>query len=87
MHTPGEELIETDRRLILDKKDVDKASERMKIESARYAGEDKDGRPFVITADQAIQPTSDKPIVNIDGMKARLDLDRGAVAMAALKAR
>ncbi len=74
-----------DVSFILDKKEVDKAEERMKIEEARYAGEDKDGRPFVITAAQAIQPTSDEPIVNIDGMKARLDLERGTVAMAALK--
>lgn len=74
-----------DVSFILDKKQVDRAEERMKIESARYAGEDKDGRRFVITANEAIQPTSDQPIVNIDGMQARLDLERGAVAMAALK--
>ena len=74
-----------DVSFILDKKQVDRAEERMKIESARYAGEDKDGRRFVISANQAIQPTSDQPIVNIDGMQARLDLERGAVAMAALK--
>ena len=74
-----------DVSFILDKKQVDRAEERMKIESARYAGEDKDGRRFVITANEAIQPTSDQPIVNIDGMQARLDLERGPVAMAALK--
>ena len=74
-----------DVSFILDKNQVDKAEERMKIESARYAGEDNDGRSFVITADHAVQPTSDQPVVNIEGMKARLDLERGAVAMAALK--
>jgi lipopolysaccharide export system protein LptC len=74
-----------DVSFILDKKEVDKAGERMKIESARYAGEDNQGNRFVITADNAIQPSSDAPIVNIEGMQARLDLQQGAVAMAALK--
>jgi lipopolysaccharide export system protein LptC len=74
-----------DVSFILDKKEVDKASERMRIEQARYAGEDNDGKAFVITADRAIQPTSDQPIVNIEGMKAQLQLDSGTLAMAALK--
>ncbi len=75
----------TDVSFILDKKDVDKASERMRIEQARYAGEDDAGRKFVVTAERAIQPTSDQPIVNIEGMKANLQLANGPLAMAALK--
>ena len=76
---------EGDVSFILDKKDVEKAEERMRIESARYVGEDNDGNKFVIRADRAIQPTSDQPLVNIDGMRARLDLAGGPLGMAALK--
>ncbi len=76
---------EGDVSFILDKKDVEKAEERMRIESARYVGEDSSGNKFVIRAERAIQPTSDQPLVNIEGMRARLELDNGPLGMAALK--
>lgn len=72
---------------ILDKKEVEKANERMRIESARYTGEDAQGRRFVITADRAIQPTSDQPVVAIEGMRAKLGLDDGALGLAAARGR
>lgn len=78
---------EGDVSFILDKKDVERAEERMRIESARYVGEDNRGNKFIVRADRAIQPTSDQPLVNIEGMRARLDLANGPVAMAALKGR
>lgn len=70
---------------ILDKQKVDQADERMRIESARYTGEDDKGQQFVISADSAVQPTSDEPLVSIDGMKARINTVDGAVGLAALK--
>lgn len=73
-----------DVSFILDKKKVDKAEERMKIDSAKYVGQDNQGNKFLVSADRAVQPTSDKPVVNIEGMKARIDLSGGPVAMAAL---
>ncbi len=76
---------EGDVSFILDKKDVEKSEERMRIESARYIGEDNSGHKFIIRADRAIQPTSDQPLVNIMGVRARLDLADGPVGMAALK--
>lgn len=76
---------EGDVSFILDKKEVEKSQERMRIESARYVGEDNDGHKFVIRAERAIQPTSDQPLVNISGMRARLNLEDGPVGMAALK--
>lgn len=75
----------SDVSFILDKKDVDKANERMRIEKARYVGEDDNGRKFVVTAERAIQPTSDQPVVNIEGMKANLQLANGPLLMAAHK--
>jgi lipopolysaccharide export system protein LptC len=72
-----------DVSFILDKKGVDKAAERMRIETARYSGEDNKGNKFEITAQRAIQQSSDQPIVNIEGMMARLGLERGPVVIAA----
>ena len=72
-----------DVSFILDKKGVDKATERMRIEQARYAGEDNKGNKFVITADRAIQQSSDIPVVAIQGMKAELGLAQGPLMIVA----
>jgi lipopolysaccharide export system protein LptC len=76
-----------DISFILDKKGVDKAAERMRIESARYTGEDNKGNKFEITARHAIQRSSDQPIVNIEGMMARLALAQGPLVVAANQGR
>ena len=74
---------EDDVSFILDKNEVDKAAERMRIETARYSGEDNRGNKFEITAQRALQQSSDQPIVSIEGMMARLGLDQGPVTIAA----
>ena len=76
-----------DVSFILDKNEVDKAAERMRIETARYTGEDNKGNKFEITAQRAIQQSSDQPIVNIEGMMARLGLQQGPVTIAANQGR
>jgi lipopolysaccharide export system protein LptC len=76
-----------DVSFILDKKEVDRAAERMRIESARYTGEDNRGNKFEITARRAIQQSSDQPIVNIEGMMARLALMQGPLVIAANRGR
>ena len=76
-----------DVSFILDKKEVDKAPERMRIETARYSGEDDKGNKFEITAERAIQQSSDQPIVSIEGMQARLGLEQGPLLMAARQGR
>jgi lipopolysaccharide export system protein LptC len=76
-----------DVSFILDKKEVDKAAERMRIETARYSGEDNKGNKFEITAQRAVQQSSDQPIVNIEGMMARLGLAQGPVTIAANQGR
>lgn len=78
---------EDDVSFILDKKEVDKAAERMRIEAARYTGEDNRGNKFAITAQRAIQQSSDQPIVNIEGMMARLGLAQGPLTIAANQGR
>ena len=76
-----------DVSFILDKKEVDKAAERMRIETARYTGKDDKGNKFEITARRAIQQRSDQPIVDIEGMMARLGLAEGPLVMAANRGR
>ncbi|MEO7815410.1 MAG: LPS export ABC transporter periplasmic protein LptC [Sphingomicrobium sp.] len=74
-----------DVSFILDKKGVDKATERMRIESARYSGEDDKGNKFTITANRAIQQRSDVPVVMIEGMMATLGLAQGPVEINAMR--
>ena len=76
---------EGDTSFILDKNKVDEAEERMRVEAARYTGEDKEGRKFLIVADRAIQQSSDVPVVMIQGMRARLDLTDGPLNILALR--
>ena len=76
-----------DVSFILDKNKVDAAQERMRVEAARYTGTDDKGQKFSINADRAIQPTSDRPIVDIEGMRAQLALERGPLSIVALKGR
>src|SRR5687767_3779571 len=54
-----------DISFILDKKKVANAPERMRVEAARYVGKDNRGQKFAITANRAVQPSSDVPIVDI----------------------
>ena len=74
---------EGDVSFILDKNQVDNAPERMRVEEARYVGEDNRGNKFAIVARRALQQTSDVPIVGIWGMLARLALPRAACLAAA----
>jgi lipopolysaccharide export system protein LptC len=76
-----------DVSFILDKKKVQSAPERMRVESARYTGTDKKGQPFVMTADRAVQPSSDTPIVNIQGMFATVQQAKGPMNIVAERAR
>ena len=72
---------------LLDKKKVETAKERMKVQEAQYRGIDNRGRPFVIDADTAVQPSSTDPLVQIQGMAARIDLDEGPATLTAERGR
>src|SRR5579884_2597812 len=71
-----------DVSFILDKKKVQSAPERMRVESARYTGTDEKGQQFVMVANRAVQRTSDDPIVDIHGMRAKLDQPQGPLMIA-----
>ena len=72
---------------ILDKKKVDSAPERMRVETAHYVGQDKEGRRFEIAARSAVQRSSDVPLVDIEGLMARLGLSQGPVTIRANQGR
>ena len=76
-----------DVSFILDKNKVAEAKERMRVERARYIGEDNKGQKFEIIADRAVQQSSNVPVVMIEGINARLNLSRGPLSIAALKGR
>jgi lipopolysaccharide export system protein LptC len=76
-----------DVSFILDKKKVENAHERMRVESAQYVGIDEKGQKFQIIANNAVQPSSDVPIVNINGMRAQLDQPQGPLLIGANRGR
>jgi lipopolysaccharide export system protein LptC len=76
-----------DVSFILDKKKVESAQERMRTEQARYVGSDNKGQQFVVTANNALQRSSDVPIVDIHGMHAQIAQPQGPLNMTANQAR
>jgi lipopolysaccharide export system protein LptC len=76
-----------DVSFILDKKKVENAPERMRVETARYVGADNKGQKFEITANRAIQHSSEVPVVDIEGMFARLALANGPLMILANQGR
>ena len=72
-----------DVSFVLDKNDVDVASERLRVREALYRGEDSKGRPFSIRAGSAIQKTSREPVVEMRDLSARLLLVDGPAVLSA----
>ena len=77
----------SDVSFILDKKKVDSAPERMRVEQARYVGTDDKGQQFTMIANRAIQRSSEVPVVDINGMFAKLNLQQGPLLIAANQGR
>jgi lipopolysaccharide export system protein LptC len=76
-----------DVSFILDKKKVESAPERMRVESARYVGTDDKGQKFVMTAQRALQRSSEVPLVDIRGVSAELALAQGPLRIVANQGR
>jgi lipopolysaccharide export system protein LptC len=68
---------------VLDKNKVDMAGERMKVVEALYRGQDSKGRPFSLKAGSAVQKTSRDPIVNLNDLVGRMQLDTGGALVTA----
>ncbi|HYJ28743.1 MAG TPA: LPS export ABC transporter periplasmic protein LptC [Allosphingosinicella sp.] len=72
---------------LLDKDKVEVTPERMRVEGAQYRGQDSFGRPFLISAQTAVQATSQDPVVEISDMAAQIGLDEGPARIVANRAR
>ena len=72
-----------DVSFVLDKNKVEVAHERLKIQSARYRGEDGKGQPFTLSARSAVQKSSAEPVVQIAGLAALLQLADGPARIVA----
>lgn len=72
-----------DVSFVLDKNKVEVAKERLKIQAARYSGQDTKGRPFSLTAQSAVQRSSAEPIVHLDRLAADIRMPDGPATLSA----
>ncbi|MCW3847068.1 LPS export ABC transporter periplasmic protein LptC [Sphingomonas sp. LB-2] len=72
-----------DVSFVLDKNQVDVASERLFIRSAEYRGEDAKGQPFSLKAGSAVQKSSSEPIVRLNDLSAEIGLPEGPATLRA----
>ncbi|QPC98838.1 LPS export ABC transporter periplasmic protein LptC [Qipengyuania soli] len=68
---------------LLDRNKVAVISERLRVDNALYRGEDKDGRPFSLTAGEAVQRSSAEGIVRMNDLVARILLNDGPARLTA----
>ncbi|MEW9854571.1 LPS export ABC transporter periplasmic protein LptC [Novosphingobium sp. M1R2S20] len=62
---------------LLDRNKVAITNERVQVADAAYRGADGKGRPFLVTAGNAVQRTADVPVVQMNDLVARLKLQDG----------
>lgn len=72
-----------DVSFVLDKKKVDVAQERMRLQAAQYRGQDTKGQPFTLDAGSAVQKSSAEPIVRLNALSAQLRLQDGPARLVA----
>ena len=68
---------------LLDRDKVEQIDERLRIDNATYRGSDKRGRPFSLTAQEAVQRSSVEGIVRLDEVIARILLQDGPAQLRA----
>lgn len=66
-----------DVSFLLDKKKVEVAKERIRIQSATYRGQDDKGQPFAVNAGSAVQKSSAEPILRLNQLSAQIGLTDG----------
>ena len=62
---------------LLDRNEVAVIQERLRVDNALYRGQDNGGRPFSLTAGEAVQRSSAEGIVRLDDLVARLLMNEG----------
>ena len=68
---------------LLDRNKVSLTNERLRVANAMYRGIDNQGRPFTVTADNAVQTSIQEPVVKMDKLAARLRLTDGPAELIA----
>ncbi|MFM5923577.1 MAG: LPS export ABC transporter periplasmic protein LptC [Novosphingobium sp.] len=70
---------------LLDRTKVATTGERLRVTNAMYRGEDKDGRPFTVTAGSAVQVSAREPVVWMENLAARIRLTDGPAELTAVR--
>lgn len=68
---------------LLDRNKVAMIDERLRVDNAMYRGEDDKGRPFSLTAGEAVQRSSREGVVRMNDLVARILLPDGPARMRA----
>lgn len=68
---------------LLDRDKVEMIEERLRVDNALYRGEDAKGRPFSLTAGEAVQRSSAEAIVRLRDLVARILLPEGPARITA----
>ena len=68
---------------LLDRNKVAIAQDRLRVENAMYRGQDAKGRPFSLTAGEAVQQSARVPVVKMKDLEARILLPEGPAVLGA----
>ena len=68
---------------ILDRNKVAIAEDRLRVDNAVYRGEDNEGRPFSLSAGEAVQRSVTEPVVRMRDLVARILLSQGPAVLEA----
>ena len=66
---------------LLDRNKVATAEDRLRVDDAMYRGRDSKGRPFSLTAGEAVQRSASVPVVAMERLTARLTLTEGPAVL------
>jgi lipopolysaccharide export system protein LptC len=68
---------------LLDRNKVAITEDRVRVAEAMYRGIDNQGRPFTVTAGNAVQKTAREPVVRMDDLAARIRMIDGPAELIA----
>jgi lipopolysaccharide export system protein LptC len=68
---------------LLDRTKVAFAPDRLRVDNAMYRGQDAKGRPFSLTAGEAVQQSANVPMVKLSDLEARILLPEGPAVLGA----
>jgi lipopolysaccharide export system protein LptC len=72
---------------LLDRTKVAIAPDRLRVDNAMYRGQDVKGRPFSLTAGEAVQQSARVPLVQMKDLEARILLPEGPAVLGAQSGR